>query len=97
MTMASPVLPVALRPARRPASRTVGDLRRAGTPLEFICNHCSVSRLFDPFTLPFGNLQNVATAHRRMRCSFCGHTGEGAFTRAASDYRAEAADALAAP
>ncbi|MBK8084939.1 MAG: hypothetical protein IPK28_14570 [Devosia sp.] len=61
---------------------TIGDLRRGGALLEFVCSRCGDSRLFDPATLPFGNLQAVATAHRRMHCSVCGWQGAGSFTRA---------------
>lgn len=61
---------------------TIGDLRRTGALLEFACSHCGATRLFDPNDLPFGNLQSIATAHRRMNCSICGWQGGGSFTRA---------------
>jgi hypothetical protein len=69
---------------RRPLV-TIGDLRRSGTMLEFTCCRCSGRRVFDPRDLPFGNTQSIATAHRRMRCSFCGWQGDSAFTRPVQD------------
>lgn len=69
---------------RRPLV-TIGDLRRSGTMLEFTCCKCSGRRVFDPSDLPFGNTQSIATAHRRMRCSFCGWQGDSAFTRPVQD------------
>jgi hypothetical protein len=69
--------------ARQLQLETIGDLRRAGRMLEFVCSHCSIGRLFDPYLLPFGDLQSVAKARRRMRCSFCGCDGDGSFTRTA--------------
>ena len=71
---------LAATPTRRPLV-TIGDLRRFGTMLEFTCCRCSGRRVFDPRELPFGNTQSIATAHRRMRCSFCGWQGDSAFTR----------------
>ena len=72
--------PVAATLTRRPLV-TIGDLRRFGTMLEFTCCRCAGRRVFDPRELPFGNTQSITTAHRRMRCSFCGWQGDSAFTR----------------
>ena len=61
---------------------TIGDLRRSGGALEYCCSRCGGTRVFDPDQLPFGNLQSIATVHRRMHCSRCGEQGAGSFTRA---------------
>ena len=61
---------------------TIGDLRQHGARLEYTCGCCGRTRLFEPGRLPFGNLQPIATAHRRMRCSTCGWAGDGTVTRA---------------
>jgi hypothetical protein len=78
--MTSLAAPLMTTLTRRPLV-TIGDLRRFGTMLEFTCCRCSGRRVFDPQELPFGNTQSIATAHRRMRCSFCGWQGDSAFTR----------------
>ncbi len=62
---------------------TIGELRRSRTMLEFVCGRCGAARLFDPLDLPFGPLQPVATAHRRMRCGTCGHDGACSYSRPA--------------
>lgn len=62
---------------------TIGDLRQMGGKLEFLCTRCSVARVFDPSTLPFGDAQLITTVHRRMRCSTCGWSGEGSISRTA--------------
>jgi hypothetical protein len=72
---------------RHPSMRSdrhvsIGDLRRSGGLLEFACSHCGARRLFHPSHLPFGDLQPIVTAHRRMNCSSCGLMGDGSFTRA---------------
>ena len=60
---------------------TVGDLRRSRTLLRFTCARCAGTRLFDPFQLPFGNLQPILTINRRMKCSVCGWDGESSACR----------------
>jgi DNA-directed RNA polymerase subunit RPC12/RpoP len=62
---------------------TIGELRRSRTMLEYVCGRCGAARLFDPVGLPFGPLQPVATAHRRMRCGTCGHDGASSYSRPA--------------
>jgi len=61
---------------------TMGDLRRCGGAVEYCCSRCGGTRLFDAHQLPFGDLQSIATVHRRMHCSQCGEQGAGSFTRA---------------
>jgi hypothetical protein len=72
---------VGVRVRSRPVN-TIGDLRRSGGALEYCCSRCGGTRLFSPASLPFGNLQSVATVHRRMHCSLCGEQGAASFTRA---------------
>lgn len=63
---------------------TLGDVRRSGIYVEYICGCCLSIRAFDPRQLPFGNLQLVAAMHRRMRCTFCGGAGASSMTRPTS-------------
>lgn len=70
-------------PAPSVSDLTIGELRRSRTMLEFVCGRCGAARLFDPLDLPFGPLQPVATAHRRMRCGTCGHDGACSYSRPA--------------
>jgi hypothetical protein len=63
---------------------TLGDVRRSGMYVEYICANCLNIRSFDPRVLPFGNLQLVTVMHRRMRCTFCGGAGASSVTRPTS-------------
>ena len=60
---------------------TIGDLRRNGKLLEVGCRRCWNVRYLDPKQLPFGDLQPVPEAHRRMKCSMCGAGGEQCYSR----------------
>ena len=60
---------------------TIGDLRRGGQLLEVGCRRCWNVRYLDPFSLPFGHVQPVPTAHKRMKCSVCGADGSQCYSR----------------